>query len=53
MKTYKVKPEYHSYWGSIVDDDTIITHDEVAILAREWDKNLDELIENQLIEIKE
>lgn len=36
MKTYKVKEEYWSNWGTEVDEDTIITEEEARRLSKEW-----------------
>ena len=47
--TYTVKPEYLDQWGEDVTEDTIITQDELERLAAEWDKPVEELLE-QLIE---
>ena len=49
MKCYKIKPEYLSLWGEDATGETIVTGDTVLDLAREWDKPLDELMD-QLIE---
>ena len=49
--TYKIKPEYLDLWeggDSPSDPDRIITDDELADFAREWDKPIAELLE-QLI----
>lgn len=50
MKNYKIKSEFLSLWGEECTEDTIITASEVERLADEWDKPIDELLE-QLIEI--
>ena len=50
MKTYHVKPEYLSAWGDQTTEETIVTYAEVVELAREWEKNIDELLD-QLEEI--
>ena len=49
-RLYKVQPEYFSQWGSDVDEDTVITEDEVERLAAEWEKDV-ETLKQQLIEI--
>ena len=51
MMTYKIKPEYLDLWeggDSPSDPDRIITDDELASFAREWDTPIAELLE-QLI----
>lgn len=50
MKRYTVKPEYISLWGSEIYEDDVIRADEVERLAAEWEKPMDELLE-QLIEV--
>jgi hypothetical protein len=48
MNTYHIKPEYLPLWGSECTEDTIVTEDELQRLADEWEKPLDELLD-QLI----
>lgn len=51
MKTYKIKPEYLDFWeggDTPSDPDRIITECELKELAQEWDKPVDELLD-QLI----
>jgi hypothetical protein len=50
MKRYTIKPEYLTLWGDDVTEDTVIDAAEVERLAREWEKPVEELLE-QLIEI--
>lgn len=47
---YHVKPEFYSLWGEDVDEDVVIDMAEVVNLSMEWDKPVDELLE-QLEEI--
>ena len=47
---YHVKRDFWSEWGENVDEDTVITTDELINLSREWEKPVDELLE-QLEEI--
>lgn len=47
---YRIKPEYLDEWGEDVTADYIITQDELEWLARQWDKSIDELLE-QLEEV--
>ena len=42
---YHIKPEFAAMWGEDVDDETIVTGIRVAELAEEWDKSVDELLE--------
>ena len=46
--TYKVKPEYADLWGEDTTEDTVITEDDLEMIARGWDKTPDELMD-QLI----
>ena len=50
MKYYTVKPEYLTLWGETVTEDPVIDTAEVERLAVEWEKPLDELL-NQLTEV--
>lgn len=50
MKRYTIKTEYLSNWGEDCTEETIITDAEVERLAQEWEKPVEELLE-QLIEI--
>lgn len=45
MKTYKIKPEFLSAWGSDTTEETVISEAEVERLAREWDVDLKDLKE--------
>lgn len=47
---YRIKPEYLDEWGEDVTADYVITQEELERLAREWDKSIDELLE-QLEEV--
>lgn len=49
-RTYHIKPEYLSSWGSNLDSDYIVMEDELERLADEWETDIDTLRE-QLIEI--
>lgn len=51
-KTYKVKEEYWSKWGAEVNENTIITEDEVNRLSAEWGVSHEDLVE-QLEEISQ
>lgn len=48
-KIYAVKPEYLEYWGA--DESTIILEEEVEQFAYEWDKTVEDLLE-QLEEVE-
>lgn len=42
---YRILPEYHEYWGDNVDDDTIVSMNEIRRLAAEWDVPVEKLME--------
>lgn len=44
MKQYSIKPEYYDLWGAYDGNDTV-TDEQIADLAREWEKPIDELME--------
>lgn len=46
---FSIKPEYLENFGSEADEDTRLTIDDVAFLAKEWNVPLCNIIENQLI----
>ena len=48
-KKYRIKPEYLDKWGSDAMPDTIVTYSDVEMIARGWEMNVNELID-QLIE---
>ena len=48
--TYKIKPEYIDLWGADATEDTIITDEDLEMIARGWEKNPDEL-KDQLIPV--
>lgn len=45
MKRYTIKPEYLSNWGEDCTEGTIITTAEIERLAEEWEKPVEELLE--------
>ena len=45
MKFYTIKPEYVSLWGEDCTEDTVIDATEVERLAAEWEKPIDDLME--------
>ena len=47
---YHVKPDHFHLWGDDVDEKTVFSYDDVADLAEEWEKPIEELLE-QLEEI--
>lgn len=50
LEAYHVKPEFFSMWGEDVDENSVITLDEVKRLADEWNTSTSDLLD-QLIEI--
>ena len=46
--TYKIKPEYLDLWGEDATEETIITDEDLEMIARGWEKTPDELMD-QLI----
>lgn len=53
MKYYTICEEFLPLWtnDTTITTDTIIDEDEVKRLAKAWDNDVDELIEEQLIEV--
>lgn len=52
MKTYKIKEEYWSRWGSEVNENTRTTLEEIKWLANEWwEISVEELL-NQVEEVE-
>lgn len=45
MKTYNIKPEFLSAWGSETTEDTIVTESEIQRLSNEWGVSVDDLME--------
>lgn len=45
MKNYKVNSEYWDMWGVNSEDESIIDRTELERLAAEWEKTIDELLE--------
>ena len=45
MKHYTIKPEYLSSWGDYCTEETVIDTAEVERLSEEWEKPVDELLE--------
>ena len=52
MKKYTIKPEYLPLWGEDADENTIITQDDIERFAADWEKPVEELLD-QLEEIGE
>ena len=46
--TYKIKPEYADLWGEDVTEETVITEEDLEMMARGWEKTPEELMD-QLI----
>jgi hypothetical protein len=42
---YHVKSQYQQSWGSIVDDDTVISKKDIKELAKIWNVSISELME--------
>lgn len=51
MKQFRIQPEYYDLWGAYEGND-IVTDEQIEELAREWDKAIEELME-QVNEIDE
>ena len=47
---FHVKPDFCHLWGSDTDENTVLSYDDVVSLAHEWEKPVEELLE-QLEEI--
>lgn len=47
---YRIIPNYFHLWGSDADENTVLSYDDVVSFAREWEKPVEELLE-QLEEI--
>lgn len=45
MKQYTIKPEYLPLWGEDADENTIITQDDIERFAADWEKPVEELLE--------
>ena len=45
MKHYTIKPEFLSSWGEDCTEETVIDTAEVERLSEEWEKPVDELLE--------
>jgi hypothetical protein len=48
MITYKIKPEFIDLWGDEANSETVLTADEIEMIASGWEKPI-ELIIDQLI----
>lgn len=44
MKKYSIKPEYYDLWGAWEGNDTV-TEEQIKELSKEWEKPIDELME--------
>lgn len=49
---FKIKEEYADRWGEEVNEDTIITEEDLEMIARGWDVTPEELMD-QLIPVEE
>lgn len=45
MATYKIKPEYIDLWGDEANDETVLTEDDIEMIAHGWEKPVDEIID--------
>lgn len=45
MKTYTIKPEFLSAWGSETTENNIVTESEIQRLSNEWGVSVDNLME--------
>ena len=50
MKIYTIKPKYLDLWGADADESVIVTQDDVERLAADWEKPVEELLD-QLDEV--
>ncbi len=44
MKTYNIKPEFLSAWGSETTEATTVTEPEIQRLSNEWGVSVDDLM---------
>ena len=49
---YRIKPEYIDLWGDEANADTIISGEDLEMIARGWEKTIEEIID-QLEPIEE
>ena len=49
QKAYRIKPEYLDKWGPDAYPDTLVTWNDIEMIARGWDMKPEELLD-QLIE---
>ena len=45
IKTYTIKPEYLELWGDDATEETIISEPELQHLAEEWNRSVDDLLQ--------
>lgn len=54
MKTYKIKPEFWSNWGSEINEDSaMVNEEEIERLAYEWGVSVDDLMSQVEEEVEE
>lgn len=46
---FRIKPEFLDYWGSDATEETVVTMDDVEMIARGWEMDIEKVME-QLIE---
>ncbi len=44
-QTYRIRPEFWEQWGSVVDENTRVTDEEIRELAHTWDVSVESLME--------
>lgn len=49
LRKYRIKPEFLSEWGEDATEETVITDDDLEMIARGWETTKEELTD-QLIE---
>ena len=45
MATYRIKPEYIALWGDEANDETVLTEDDIEMIAHGWETPVDEIID--------
>jgi len=42
---YTIKPEYLTLWGEDANEETMLTEDDIEMIARGWDKDVEDVID--------
>lgn len=50
MITYKINTDYIDLWGEDATEETVLSQDKIEMIARGWEKTVDEIID-QLVPI--